>query len=221
MNPAAPVTTQRMESPPGRKLYHVAESGRNPESKSEGRGGILFLPCVRCIMPRLLAVPALLAIALAVPAAEPTPAEKGYKALTETAFIPGFWSAKAVPNAWKQWGVKEKPADYDMAFRERYGLHPAPYPNNGLPMGLRPADLLLVKGMGADCMLCHGGSILGKSYVGLGNSTLDIQALFEDLGKADGSSGKLPFTFTNVRGTNEADGFGVYLLGFRNPDLSL
>jgi mono/diheme cytochrome c family protein len=34
-------------------------------------------------------------------------------------------------------------------------------------------------------------------------------------------SGKLPFTFSNVRGTNEADGFGVYLLGFRNPDLSL
>ena len=77
------------------------------------------------------------------------------------------------------------------------------------------------KGIGADCMLCHGGSILGKSYVGLGNSTLDIQALFEELAKADGMSGKLPFTFSNVRGTNEAGGFGVYLLGFRNPDLSL
>ena len=70
-------------------------------------------------------------------------------------------------------------------------------------------------------MLCHGGSILGKSYIGLGNSTLDIQALFEDSAKADGLSGKLPFTFSNVRGTNEADGFGVYLLGFRNPDLTL
>ncbi len=172
-------------------------------------------------MSRLLTIFALLVLAVPLRAAEPTPAEKGYKALTETAFIPGFWSAKAVPNAWKQWGVKEKPADYDAAFRERYGLHPAPYPNDGLPMGLRKADLLLAKGIGADCMLCHGGSILGKSYVGLGNSTLDIQALFEDLAKADGLNGKLPFTFSNVRGTNEADGFGVYLLGFRNPDLSL
>jgi mono/diheme cytochrome c family protein len=88
-------------------------------------------------------------------------------------------------------------------------------------MGLRKADILLRKGIGTDCMLCHGGSILGKSYVGLGNSTLDIQALFEELAKAGGMSGKLPFTFSNVRGTNEADGFGVYLLGFRNPDLSL
>ena len=117
--------------------------------------------------------------------------------------------------------MKEKPADYDAAFRERYGLHPAPYPNGGLPMGLRRANILLRQAIGADCMLCHGGSILGKSYVGLGNSTLDIQALFEELAKADGLSGKLPFTFSNVRGTNEADGFGVYLLGFRNPDLSL
>jgi mono/diheme cytochrome c family protein len=154
-------------------------------------------------------------------AAEPTAAERGYKALTGTAFSPGFWKTTSIENAWKQWGVKEKPADYDAAFRDRYGLHPAPYPNDGLPMGLRKADILLRKGIGADCMLCHGGSVLGKSYVGLGNSTLDIQALFEELAKAGGMSGTLPFTFSNVRGTNEADGFGVYLLGFRNPDLSL
>jgi hypothetical protein len=168
-----------------------------------------------------IATPAMLLSADA-PSPAPTPASRGYQALTETAFIPGFWSQKSVPNAWKHWdGVKQKPADYDAAFRERYGLHPAPYPNDGLPMGLRKANLLLGSGIGADCMLCHGGSIFGKSYVGLGNSTLDIQGLFEELAKADGRSTKLPFTFTNVRGTNEADGFGVYLLGFRNPDLSM
>src|SRR5439155_4621524 len=74
---------------------------------------------------------------------ELTPAEKGYKALTETAFIPAFWTPKAIPNAWKQWGVSEKPADYDAAVLERYGLHTAPYPNDGLPMGLRKAPRLL------------------------------------------------------------------------------
>ena len=172
-------------------------------------------------MYRLLTIVLLPLLVLPLLAAEPTAAERGYKSLTTTAFIPGFWKSNAVADAWKQWGVKQKPADYDAAFRERYGLHPAPYPNDGLPMGLRRADILLRKGIGADCMLCHGGSILGKSYVGLGNSTLDIQALFEDLAKASGLSGKLPFTFSNVRGTNEADGFGVYLLGFRNPDLTL
>jgi len=152
---------------------------------------------------------------------EEPPAEKGYKALTQTAFIPAFWTTKALPNAWKQWGVTEKPADYAAAVRERYGLHEAPYPNDGLPMGLRKAPRLVTTGVGIDCMLCHGGSVLGKSYVGLGNSTLDIQALFEELARAEGVSGALPFTFANVRGTSEAGGFGVYLLGFRNPDLSL
>jgi len=156
-------------------------------------------------------------------AAEPTPAERGKKALTETAFIPAFWSGRAVPNVWKQWGsAAEKPADFDAAFRERYGLHPAPYPNGGLPMGLRTAPYgLLGTGVAADCMLCHGGSLLGTSYVGLGNTALEIQGLFEELARADGVVKKLPFAFSNVRGTNEADGFGVYLLGFRNPDLTL
>jgi hypothetical protein len=151
----------------------------------------------------------------------PTPAERGYKALTETAFIPAFWTQQAIPNAWKQWGVDAKPANYDAAVMERYGLHPAPYPNDGLPMGLRKAPRLLHTGVGIDCMLCHGGSIMGKSYVGLGNTALDVQAVFEELARADGLSGKLPFTFANTRGTSEAGGFGVYLLGFRNSDLSL
>ncbi len=152
---------------------------------------------------------------------ELTPAQKGYKALTETPFIPAFWKSTALPNAWKQWGVTQKPADYNAALLERYGLHAAPYPNDGFPMGLRKAPRITAMGVGTDCMLCHGGSIMGKSYIGLGNSTLDIQALFEELAKADGLSGKLPFTFSNVRGTSEAGGFGVYLLGFRKADLSL
>ncbi|MBX9584016.1 MAG: c-type cytochrome [Gemmataceae bacterium] len=172
-------------------------------------------------MTRSAAVLVVLALAGVAPAADPA-AERGYQALTGTGFNPAFWSVRSLGEAWKQWdGVTAKPADYDAALRERYGLHPAPYPNDGLPMGLRKGRLLLGTGIATDCMICHGGSILGTSYVGLGNSTLDIQALFEELARADDQSGKLPFTFTNVRGTNEADGFGVYLLGFRNPDLSL
>lgn len=175
-------------------------------------------------MSRLPVVLLAALLAAQVPAAGPvpTPAERGKKALTETAFIPAFWRAGAVDNLWRHWeGTTAKPADYAAAVRERYGLHEAPYPNGGLPMGLRKAKRLFDTGIGADCMLCHGGSIMGRSYVGLGNSTLDIHALFEELNKADGLAKQLPFTFSQVRGTNEADGFGVYLLGFRNPDLSI
>jgi mono/diheme cytochrome c family protein len=155
-----------------------------------------------------------------VGAADMTPAERGKKAMLERSFNPPTISVQAYRNAWQQWGgLKEAPADYNRAFMERYGLHPAPYPNNGYPMGLREARGLFGKALSQDCMLCHGGSILGQSYVGLGNASFDYQSLFEDLAAADGRSRKTPFTFCNVRGTIEAGGFSVFLLSFREPDL--
>ena len=161
-------------------------------------------------------MPALLALLLT---AAPTAADRGKAALEGTAFIRGFWPAAAYRTVWKQWGT-EKPADLTAAVAERYGLHPAPYPNDGYPMGLRKAGLLLGTGVGIDCLTCHGGSIHGKSVVGLGNSSLDVHALFEDLGRASGT-GSPPFAFSQARGTSEAGAFAVYLLGLRNPDLSL
>ena len=154
-------------------------------------------------------------------ATEPTPAERGKKALEGTAFIKAFWPKPAYDNAWKAWGLNTKPKDYDAAFRERYGLHEAPYKNDGYPMGLRKANMLIGNGIGIDCLTCHGGSIAGKSYVGLGNSSLDIHALFEELAAASGSPAAPPFAFSQVRGTNEAGAFAVYLLGLRKPDLSV
>jgi mono/diheme cytochrome c family protein len=100
-------------------------------------------------------------------------------------------------------------------------LHPSPFANDGLPMGVRKSKMGAGFGMSVDCLVCHGGSVFGQSYVGLGNSTLDIQALFEDLNRASGIGRNLPFTFSNVRGTSEAGGMAVFLLGYRNPDLSL
>jgi mono/diheme cytochrome c family protein len=165
---------------------------------------------------------AVLLLTLAAPAVAGDPAaERGKQALTGTAFIKAFWPRHGYENAWRVWGLKEKPADYEAAVRERYGLHPAPYSNDGLPMGLRKASLLVGTGVGIDCMVCHGGSILGKSHVGLPNSSLDIHALFEELAAASGAPVKLPFTYCQTRGTSEAGAFAVYLLGLRNDDLSL
>ncbi len=160
--------------------------------------------------------------ATAATAAEPTAGERGKAKLESRAYIPAFWPRGAYDLAWKQWRIAEKPKDYAAAFNDRYGLHPASYKNDGLPMGLRSAPYLaFVKGMGLDCMTCHGGSIFGKSYVGLGNSSLDVHSLFEDLYAAGNIPAKLPFTFSQTRGTNEAGAFSVYLLGYRNDDLTL
>lgn len=157
-------------------------------------------------------------------ALDPTAVERGKQALLGRHFNAPTISLTAYDNLWRHWDSKpkERPASYDQAVRDYYGLHAAPYPNGRYPMGLREAPLLVLgKGLATDCMLCHGGSILGQSHVGLGNVTLDLQAFFSDLAKADGHSGRTPFTFANVRGTTEAGGFSVFLLGLREPDLRL
>jgi mono/diheme cytochrome c family protein len=148
---------------------------------------------------------------------------RGKKALETRAFSPTPWPLNTYDNIWKTWDPKpdKAPADLGKAFRERYGLSIAPFDNGKYPMGIRPGSLLGLNVLTTDCMLCHGSSIMGKSYVGLGNSSLDIQAFFEDFNKATGINRKLPHTFSNVRGTSEAGAMAVYLHSFRNPDLSL
>jgi hypothetical protein len=166
----------------------------------------------------------LVALAFAAPAfAEPREGDpaRGKAALEGRSFNPPVWTASGYDSLWKQWGLKEKPADFERLVRERYGLHPAPYANNGLPMGLRRNPDFLGRTLSVDCLVCHGGAIMGQSYVGLGNSALDVQAVFEEMNAASGLGRKLPFTFCNVRGTSEAGGMGVFLLGLRTPELTI
>lgn len=149
-------------------------------------------------------------------------AQKGYTLLTTRAFNSALWSRDTVDQAWKQWGYREKPEAFEQLFRERYGLHPAPYSNQGLPMGLRETKTLIGRpGVTNDCMICHGSSLLGKSYIGLGNASLEIEALFDDLYGFGGKQRKALFAFTNVRGTNEAAAMAIFLFSIRNPDLTL
>lgn len=137
------------------------------------------------------------------------------------ALSPAIWSREAHDNAWKQWGLKEKPANFEAAFRERYGLHAAPYENEGLPMGLHPASFLLGKGVVNDCLLCHAGSVAGETYIGLGNASLDIQSLFEDLTAGSLGTMDLPFRFSAVRGVIDPVNPAAYLMSFRDDDLNV
>lgn len=148
--------------------------------------------------------------------------KRGKKALEGRAFTPAYWTQEAYDNVWHQWTPKPaaKPADYAKAFADYYGLHPAPYPNDGFPMGLRKGPQ--GKGLVIDCMVCHGGSILDNSYLGLGNASLELEALLVDMTTATtGKPGKVPHRITNVRGTNEAFAMTEFLLANRNENLSL
>ncbi|MDR3636392.1 MAG: c-type cytochrome [Isosphaeraceae bacterium] len=155
-------------------------------------------------------------------------AERGRVALTQTGHLKPGWSDAAYRKAGTLWNrsapdLDKQPADYAAAFIRRYGLHPAPYPNDGLPMGLRRGVLAdgTKEGVQIDCMVCHGGSLGGKSYVGLGNTQLDLNALLRDLTRADGR--RLPpstFVMNSSRGTVNAGMVAAVLLSVRNSDLS-
>jgi mono/diheme cytochrome c family protein len=154
---------------------------------------------------------------------DPDAAERGRKALLTRSFTPAIWSLDAYDKAWEHWqpAPKTKPAAYDQAFMEHFGLHPAPYDNGRYPMGLREGSGFLGKGLASDCLLCHAGAIAGKSVIGLGNVSLDVHAVFEELSIASGIKKNLPFTFSYARGTSEAGNMAVFLLSLRDPDMTM
>lgn len=159
---------------------------------------------------------------------DPAAAERGRIAITSTGYLKPAWSREAYKAVGKLWGSAapdpdREPEAYASAFNHRFGFHPAPYPNDGLPMGLRPGNGSngTKQGIAIDCMVCHGGSIGGTSYVGLGNTQLDLKWFFQEMTKAEGK--RFPpgtFVINSSRGTVNAGMFSVILLSLRNPDLS-
>jgi len=148
--------------------------------------------------------------------------------LTGQGYLFAEWSDAAYRGASTYWDEPapdpdKDPEGYARAFGRRYGFHPAPYPNDGLPMGLRRGVKRdgKTRGMQVDCMVCHGGSIGGTSYVGLPNTQIDYETFFQDIFRADGRRMPvIPFVLNSARGTTNAGMMSVVLLSFRNADLS-
>ena len=176
-----------------------------------------------------------LGLALAAPAAggaepalDPAAVARGHAAITSVGHLKPAWKAETYKEVRKQWGgdapdPDADPEGYAAAFRRRYGFAPAPYPNDGLPMGLKrgvnPDGTKA--GIAIDCLTCHGSSLGGTSYVGMGNTQLDLKLFFNDMMRAEGRIVP-PSTFVvnSSRGTNNAGMFSVVLLSLRNTDLS-
>jgi hypothetical protein len=155
-------------------------------------------------------------------------AERGRLALTGRSHLPPAWGLDAFTKVRAFWDddpdapdPERDPAGFAAAFNQRYGLHPAPFPNDGLPMGLRRSQGPDGRvGLTLDCLVCHGGSIGGTSYVGLGNTQLDLRALLTDLTRADGKTPPFSlFTLNSARGTNNAGQIAATLLSLRDRDL--
>jgi mono/diheme cytochrome c family protein len=134
---------------------------------------------------------------------------------------PAIASLAAFDRIWTRWGMSEKPAAFADGLRDRYGLYAAPYENGGLPMGLHVTKSFLGKGVGGDCLLCHAGRVAGQTIIGLGNASLDLQGLYEDLFAAQALSVPGPVRFSNARGTIEATAVVTFLMELRDADLNL
>jgi mono/diheme cytochrome c family protein len=149
-------------------------------------------------------------------------AERGALAVRgHPAMNPALWSLRAYDNVWKQWGLTEKPAEFPRLVRERYGLHPAPYENGGLPMGLHVSQGLLGKGIINDCLLCHAGRVAGQTVIGVGNSAIDLQGMFDDFAASENLPFKVPVPVSYMRGTVDPVNPVGFLMEFRDLDLNV
>jgi hypothetical protein len=153
---------------------------------------------------------------------QPADRDRGAEAVRgKPAMNPPVWSAKTYESLWKRWGVAERPANFPSAVRERYGLHVAPYDNAGLPMGLHFSKGLFGKGIVNDCLLCHAGVVADQTVIGVGNASLDLQSLFEDLLAIEKLPLKIPVRFGHGRGTIDPVNPATFLAQLRDADLNL
>ncbi len=128
-------------------------------------------------------------------------------------------ASKAWEPEWKAKIVANDPDSILKVAFERYGFSEATWDNKGGPLQFVVND----KGMWSQtCMLCHGGRvpISGESKIGMPNTEIDMQTMYEDITKATGLKAPFTLTFGQSRGRTNAFIFSLELLRRRNEDLS-
>ncbi len=158
--------------------------------------------------------------------AESTPEQRGLHNLTHNAYGTPLLNGKFIqllPKVWEaEWKAKIDANDPESVRRvafERYGFSPATWPNQGAPMQF----VATAQGFWVQtCMLCHGGRLpgSGESMIGMPNTELDMQTLYEDVTKLTGMRGPFPMSFGMTRGRTNAFIFSLELISRRNEDLS-
>src|SRR5262245_35306472 len=121
-----------------------------------------------------------------------------------------------------EWKAKIDPNDPDsirkVAF-ERYGFSEATWDNQGAPLQFVASQT----GMWTqNCMLCHGGRVpvTGESKIGMPNTELDMQTLYDDATNLTRMKGPIQLSFGMSRGRTNAFIFSLELLRRRNEDMS-
>lgn len=163
-----------------------------------------------------------------------TRAERGHWLLLNKAFLPADFDQETFDQLWQRWeeparseAEKASPDERRKLLYARYGL--AERRND--PQH-RPLQYVVSKEgkWSMNCFSCHQGTLAGQVIPGLPNAQYNMQSLYEDVrntkifeGKKlthmDLGSALLPLSTS--RGTTNAVMFGVVLLNFRKPDLTV
>ena len=147
-------------------------------------------------------------------------AERGKEAVWSVA-SPLSMSLNSWNTIWKQWDLPDRPQDFDTRAQDRYGLLPSPRTDDRYPLGLNQMKTVVGPVLSSNCLLCHAGRIAGQTVIGLGNASLDMQSLQEDLAARELLPIRLPFKIGNGRGIIEAGAGTTYLLQFRDAEMNL
>jgi mono/diheme cytochrome c family protein len=186
----------------------------------------ILLTVIGLALSAWLLLPATRSTAERSPTADMTPEQRGHYNLTHNPYgmmLMTKQMLEKLPTVWEaEWKAKVDPNNLDsirkVAF-ERYGFSEATWDNRGGPMQLVVTD----KGvMYQNCMLCHGGRLpgTGQSMIGMPNTELDMQTLYDDLTKLTRYKPPFDLTFAFSRGRTNAFVFSIELLRRRNEDLS-
>lgn len=184
-------------------------------------------------MTRLLLLTLAVISISAAARAEETPAQRGYRFLTEKAYLPLDFDRETIEGVWQTWpeplrstAERATPEERMRLTFERYGLTPR------LDNDSKPLQYVIDArgGWTMNCLACHGGQLLGKTVPGLPNSRYALETLTQEtretkllqgkaLGRMDVGSLVMPLGSTN--GTTNAVMFGVALMHYRDADLNV
>jgi mono/diheme cytochrome c family protein len=190
-----------------------------------------------CFTSLLVILPAVAGVA-DEPGDALTPAQRGYRNLTQREYLPPDFDEETFDAAWRHWpdplrtaAEKATPDERRKMAFERYGLMPRPDDPT------RPLQYVVDDegNWTMNCFACHGGSVPdGKGgmtlWPGAPNSRFALQTLTEETRLAKATLGK-PFSRMDVgsvvvplgssNGTTNAVMFGVVLMAFRDADLNV
>ncbi len=186
------------------------------------------------IRPILLLLSACLLPAVGRADESATAAARGYRFLTEKAYLPSDYNEITFQQVWKTWPPRLKaeaeqasPAQRRQMAFDRYGLTTRPHDDSGKPLQY------VVDNAGnwtMNCFSCHGGSIDGQVIPGLPNANFELETLTEELRLAKLISkqpltrmdvGSLVMPLGTTRGLTNAVMFGVALMAYRDQDLNI